>query len=136
GLSTVGGGTVVLSNTGNTYAGSKIISAGTLALSGASTNNIASSPRIDVQAGTTLNVTGLTSGTLVLASGQTLLGKGTVNGKTIAASGSTVSPGESAGILNTGPITFNSGSNFNVELNGTTVGTQYDQVNVTGTATV
>ena len=31
---------------------------------------------------------------------------------------------------------FPSGSNFDVEINGTTVGTQYDQLNVTGTVTL
>src|SRR5207247_827441 len=42
----------------------------------------------------------------------------------------------SPGILNTGNIAFVSGSNFNVEIGGTTPGntsTNYDQLNVTGT---
>jgi hypothetical protein len=34
--------------------------------------------------------------------------------------------------LGTGSLTLNSGSTFGVELNGNTVGTQYDQLNVTG----
>ena len=91
---------------------------------------------IDVQFGSFLKVTGLTSGTLVLASGQTLEGKGTVTGKTTADTGSHVSPGESPGILHTGDVTFNSGSNFDVESNGPTVGTDYDQLNVTGLVTL
>ena len=66
---------------------------------------------------------GATLDTLTLFS-QTLKGKGTVTGKTVANSGATISPGASAGVLNTGDVTFNSGSNFNVELNGTTVGSQ------------
>ena len=136
-LTKTGAGTLQLSGASpNTYGGVTTVSAGTLSLSGAFTNNIASSTTIDVQANAILNVNGLTSNTLVLASGQTLKGTGTVTGKTVAASGSNVAPGTSPGILNTGDVTFNSGSNFNVELNGTTVGTQYDQDNVTGAVTV
>ncbi len=126
--------TFTLSGT-NTYSGTTTVSAGTLALSGAFTNNIASSTTIDVQTSGTLDVTALTGGaggTLVLASGQTIKGTGTVTGAVDASSGSTIAPGASPGILNTDDVTFNSGSNFNVELNGTTVGTQYDQLNVTG----
>ena len=92
-INKMGSGTITLSGS-NTYSGTTTISGGTLALSGAFTNNIASTTTIDVQTGTILDVTGLTSGTLVLASGQTLKGKGTVSGKTTAPSGSTVSPGE------------------------------------------
>lgn len=44
-----------------------------------------------------------------------------------------ITPGNSPGILNvTGNVAFASTNSFNVELNGTTVGTQYDQLNVTG----
>ena len=62
--------------------------------------------------------------------GGTTGAAGTVSG-TIADSG-IVSPGASFGstgtaILNTGSVTFSSGSAFDVDLNGTTAGSGYDQ---------
>jgi len=70
-------------------------------------------------------------------SGATLGGTGTVNGAVAAQSGGAVSPGTSPGLINTGSITFTAGSNFNLEVNGvTTAGTDYDQLNVTGTVTI
>jgi len=44
-----------------------------------------------------------------------------------------IAPGNSPGILNvTGNVAFANTNSFNVEINGTTVGSQYDQLNVTG----
>ena len=70
-------------------------------------------------------------GPVTVASGGTLGGTGST-GAITAQSGGHVAPGTSPGILNSGNVSFSSGSNFDVELNGTTVGTQYDQLNVTG----
>ena len=101
-------------------------------LSGAS--SIASGATLNTGAFTlTVNNTLANSGTFNVSSGGTLKGTGTVTGPTTVASGGTVAPGVSPGILNTGNISFTSGSVFNPEINGTTVGTQYDQLNVTGT---
>ena len=50
--------------------------------------------------------------------------------------GGTVAPGISPEILNTGNVTFWIGSTFATEFAGTTVGTGYDQLNVTGTVTL
>jgi len=73
---------------------------------------------------------------VTVASGATLGGSGTVRNIT-AASGATVAPGASPGILSCGPaVALNAGSTFAVELNGTTVGTQYDQLNVAGSVTL
>ena len=141
GLTQTTGGTTTLS-AADTFRGTTTVGGGTLALAApsgaASTNNIAGSSTIDVQAGATLDVTGLTGGTLVLAGGQTLEGAGTVSGATTAASGSIVSPGKgyTPGILNTGGITFANGSTFSVALDGATAGTQYAQDNVNGAVTV
>ena len=72
----------------------------------------------------------------------TLGGTGTIGGTvTVTAPNTgTVSPGSpvaNPGILNTGSVTFgDANSQFTVQLNGTTVNTQYDQLNVTGTATL
>ena len=72
-------------------------------------------------------------GNVIVASGATLGGTGSVTGTLTTQSGGNVAPGNSPGILNSGNVTLVSGSNFNVEIDGTTVGTQYDQLNVTGT---
>lgn len=134
----IGTGTQTLSGT-NTYSGATTIAGGTLALVSTTTsNNIANSATVDVQTGATLDVTGLdfpgSLDTLKLASGQTLQGNGTVSGKLTALSGSFVSPGITTGVLiQTGDLTFTTGSTFTVQVNGYLVGTQYDQVDVTGT---
>ena len=48
----------------------------------------------------------------------------------------TVAPGTSPGILHIGSVLLNDGSTFAVELNGTIVGAEYDQLDVTGSAAV
>ncbi len=87
----------------------------------------------------TLAVTGTVGASTISLLGGSLAGTGTSSA--VTTSGGTVAPGGSPnssniapgpGILNTGSVVFNSGSNFNVELNGTTVGTEYDQLHVTG----
>ncbi|MEQ1830145.1 MAG: CHRD domain-containing protein, partial [Pirellula sp.] len=67
---------------------------------------------------------------------STLAGFGSVNGTVTVNASGTVSPGTSPGIINSGNATFNVGSNFVVEVNGPSVGTQYDQLNVTGAVAI
>jgi len=73
------------------------------------------------------------TGTTTVSAGV-LGGSGTVAGAVKVSSGATLAPG-SAGtaILNTGNLTLVSHSTFTVTLNGTAAGTDYDQLNVTGT---
>jgi len=109
----VAGDTLTLSSAGNNYAGTTTIRSGaTLALtnSGALT---ATTP-IDVQAGGTFDVSGITNnnGNFVLAVSQTLKGNGTVNGS--LTNNGTLAPGESVGILN---VT----NNVTLGANGTTI---------------
>lgn len=98
----------------NSYTGSTTVNAGTLLINGSVTSNV------------------------TVASGATVGGSGTINSSNslTVQSGGTIAPGTSPGILNSGNVTLQSGSAFNAELNGTTVGTQYDQLNVTGTVTI
>jgi autotransporter-associated beta strand protein len=113
-LTTAGSATLVLSGN-NTYSGGTTISAGTLLINGTQS-----------------------SGTVTVKSGGTLGGTGKF-GPLSVSSGGTVFPGtspSSTGILNSGNAAFASGSSFDVALNGTTAGSGYDQLNVTGTVSL
>ena len=73
--------------------------------------------------------------TLNLASGDSLIGSGTLVANLV--NSGTVSPGNSAGgITVQGDYTQSADGILEIELGGTTAGTQYDQLTVTGTATM
>ncbi len=80
-----------------------------------------------------LNINGQQAGSAVTLSGTGVLG-GTGRVGVITGGGTGgIAPGTSPGILNvTGNVVFANTNSFNVEINGTTVGSQYDQLNVTG----
>ncbi|GLZ85645.1 hypothetical protein Pres01_16960 [Metapseudomonas resinovorans] len=115
------------------------LGAGTLTLTGGSNYTGAT----NVNAGTLL-VNGALAGTssLTVASGATLGGNGSIfaNSSTntlTVQSGGVLSPGNSAGTLTVnGNLQMNAGSILAVEINGTTAGTQYDQVVVNGTVDI
>jgi len=67
---------------------------------------------------------------LIVNTNATLQGTGTVSGNTTVRG--TLAPGDSPGILSLGNLTLLSNAIFAVELNGTNVGTEYDQVIVNG----
>jgi len=109
GLTKDGTGTLTLS-ANNTYTGTTTVSAGTLLVNGSQ------------------------SASAVSLNGGTLGGTGTVGAITSTGSGGSVTPGVGVGILSSGNVNWSSGSpGFVVQLNGTTAGTGYDQLNVTGT---
>jgi fibronectin-binding autotransporter adhesin len=120
-------GSTAFSGTISGGAGGEFIKAGTgtLTLSG----NIPYSGTTAVQAGTLL-VDGSQTSSLVALAGGTLGGTGSVG--PITASGGTLAPGQSPGILSSGGVSFAPAASFAVELNGTTVGTQADQLSVAG----
>ncbi|MFM9959810.1 MAG: beta strand repeat-containing protein, partial [Planctomycetaceae bacterium] len=106
---------------------------GTTTLSGANTYTGATS----VNNGR-LNVNGSITSNVTVASSGILGGTGTTSTVTTQSGGS-VAPGNSPGILNSGNVSFASGSTFNVEIGGTTPGnaaTNHDQLNVTGTVSL
>jgi len=97
----------------NTYTGTTAVTAGTLLVNGS-----------------------LAAGSAVSAnSGATLGGSGTING-TISVDG-TLAPGNGVGKLTANnTVTLNNGSSLAIELSGTTAGTDYDQLAVTGGSSV
>jgi fibronectin-binding autotransporter adhesin len=116
-----GTSTFVLSGA-NTYGGGTTVSGGTLLV-----NNTSGSG------------TG-TGAVTVTNSGTTLGGTGTISGTVSVGAGANIAPGNggnNTAILTTGALTLASTSNFRVNINGTTVGTGYDQLNVaTGGVTI
>jgi len=102
---------------GNTYDGGTDINSGTLLV-----NNTSNS------------ATG--TGAVNVNSGGRLGGDGLISGAVTINSGGTIAPGNSPGILSTGNLVLNSGGMLAVEINSITVGTGYDQVNVTGSVTL
>jgi len=112
GLTKKGTGSLTLTGT-HTYTGATSVEAGSLVING----NISTSILTTVQ------------------SGATLLGVGTTGDLTVL-SGGTLGPGNSPGILNVGDMDLQLGASLNIELNGVTAGTGYDQLNVTGTTTL
>lgn len=103
-------GIVTLSGS-NTYTGATTITAGTLLING----SLAAGSAVSVGASGTLG------------------GSGTIGGATSVAG--SLSPGNSAGILTvSNNATIIDGGALNIELNGTTVGTDYDRVALTGAA--
>jgi fibronectin-binding autotransporter adhesin len=98
-----GSGKVILTQSSN-YAGNWTIGSGTLAVNGS------------------------IAGAVAVNSGATLSGVGSVGGLVTVASGGILSPGNSAGTITVGSLTLNSGAQTNVELGGTTRGSQYDAI--------
>jgi hypothetical protein len=79
-------------------------------------------------------VNGTIPGPVVVNAGGTLGGTGTIGGPVTINAGGTHAPGLSPGITNTGNLAL--GGIFLVEIEGATLGTQYDNTNVTGTVTI
>ena len=78
------------------------------------------------------------TGAVSVASGATLAGSGTIGGATTFSTGAILAPGSGSGpgILAFGSsLAFNAGSDIRMEINGSTRGTTFDAINVTGALT-
>jgi Ca2+-binding RTX toxin-like protein len=85
---------------------------------------------------TTVQGSLVVQGIAITISGGTLRGSGTITGN-VSNSGGTVAPGTSPGNLTlTGNYTQGSGGTLATEISGTTVGSGYDRLTVSGTATL
>lgn len=95
GLVKTGSGSLVLQGA-NAYAGKTTISEGTLALGtdGTRSGSLTSSAWVQVDAGATFSISGLSSGSVTLTN-QTLSGSGTVDGTLVVGAGSVLKPGGS-----------------------------------------
>jgi autotransporter-associated beta strand protein len=118
GVISSGGGSIIQNGTGtttlsgtNTYGAGTTVNAGTLLITGNS---------------------GGANGLTTVNSGGTLGGNGTVGGAVTVASGGNLAPGiggnTTAVLTEQGALTLQAGSNFNIDINGTSVGTGYDQL--------
>lgn len=121
--------------TSSTFAGS-ISGDGSLTKSGTGeftlTGNNSFAGSLIVQDGL-LEVEGtLKTNDVIVSNGATLGGSGNIDAAVTVNSGGVLTPGSSPGILSTGDLTFAAGATLNVEIDGTTAGTSYDQVQVTG----
>lgn len=104
-----GNGTAVLTGT-NSFTGTTSVQSGSLTIEGS-----------------------LSSTEVFVSSGATLGGSGTIDGPVTVNAGGVLAPGSSPGIVSTGDLTFSAGSTLEIEVDGTVAGTEYDQVQVTGT---
>ena len=125
---TKNGSSSLFLTTVNTYGGSTVVSGGNLALylpGGGSDGSISASTNININSGSTLDVSGRSDGTFTLTSGQTLIGgaygtnllalPGTINGSLVVSAGATLAPGTST--TNVGTISVST----NVTLQGAIV---------------
>jgi autotransporter-associated beta strand protein len=136
---TLGSGvlTVGLDNTSTDYAGS-ISGTGGLTKAGAGTLTLSANssyvgPTI-VNNGTLLILGTSSSSQHTVNAAGTLGGRGIIGPVSIA--GGTLAPGTSVGRLTSSNTTFNSASDFEVELNGVLAGISYDQLKVQGSVTL
>ena len=128
------GGTFT-NNTGTTGVEVAFANAGTLVVPSGALNFVGSFTQ---SAGTTHVMGGtLTASSILNFAGGELAGTGTVIGN-VSNTGAKVRPGDNgAGVLTiAGNYTQGSGGMLNVEIGGTTPGTQHDQLSISGTATL
>lgn len=121
-------------NTGNDSTKLGIVKSGSgkLALNG---GNLTYTGATTINGGT-LEVNGpITGSSFTIDNGGTLAGTGSTGPVTVY-NGGTIAPGNSPGVLTSGSLIMSSGSILALEINGTTLGTDYDQLSINGTVDI
>ena len=131
--STLTYGGVIANNTG----GSDSLTVG----SGTNTGTLVLNGNSTFTGGVTLDAgilagSGSLAGSVTVSSGTTLAGTETITGTTLVNGTLDPAGSSSTGIVTTGNLFFGSTGTLAVELNGTTAGTTYDQVDVSGSITL
>jgi hypothetical protein len=126
----------IITVTANVNTDQTVINAGgTLVINSGQTLTIDNGPEDDIVNSGLLNVNGTVTNNGSI-SGGTVSGTGTITGTAFTNKG-TVAPGNSAGKLTlSGTYTQTSAGVLNIEIGGTTVSTQYDQLSVGGASTL
>jgi autotransporter-associated beta strand protein len=158
-LTVAAAGTLQIDGTGLNFSKTLSLSGTVASLNGSNTwsgkiSTLAATSTVNVGAGQSLTLSGVISGkgsltkigagSLIVSALNTYTGSTRVNGGTLGGdgkigallvnSGATLAPGSTTTqIFTTGNVAFSAGSTFTVTLNGTTAGTGYDQLSVTGT---
>jgi hypothetical protein len=132
------GDTLISGNIAGGGAGSTITKdgPGTLTLTG----TLVTGGNQTVNGGTLLENGSSNNHTWTVNNSGTLGGTGTVGGPVVVNAGGNLSPGNggnTTAVLQTGTLTLAANSNFRVDINGTTAGTGYDQIQMnTGATTI
>ena len=108
---------------------------GNLTVEAGSTFTVPSSQTYTATGTTTVNGS-FHADAVTLSGGAELVGRGDVVAPVTATAGTSIAPGNSPGILNVGDLDLQSGAMLAIEIGGPLVGTDYDQLNVTGTVTL
>jgi RHS repeat-associated protein len=126
------GGTLTIQNGAN-FNSAAFDNAGTLTVG---TGDTFTSTGDYTDGGTTVDNGALAANNMVtVSSGGALSGDGSINAGVV--NNGQVTPGDSPGILTiSGSYTQGAGATLNIEVGGTTAGTQFDQLDVTGAATL
>lgn len=74
----------------------------------------------------------LATSEVIVATGATLGGSGSISAPVTINADAALVPGSSPGILSTGDLTLDADADLNIEINGTTAGSEYDQIQVAG----
>ncbi len=121
-LTILGSGTVVFAAS-NTYSGTTTLTNGTLQVNAIEPGAFTAAPL---------------AGFAAVLNGSGSVGAVTLNTSASGNLGATLAPGDGStpGILHTGNVTLDAGSTFNSLLNGPAVGSQYSQLDSTGTVTL
>ncbi|MFK8013253.1 MAG: beta strand repeat-containing protein, partial [Marinicellaceae bacterium] len=122
-------------NSINTLTGNVVLNGGRLNNTVKSDSIFPNAHQLSIASGATANVGNVISDYYILDTNQSIVGNGLLAANLFANSGSTVSPGLNGGLdpgkLSLDKINMASGSTFSIDINGTTVNSEYDQLVLT-----